>query len=510
MNRQRKRSGRSGKQNRKDHSIQQSPWRQVPNRYKPFEVLDEDGLERIQRESLRVLREIGIEVLSPRALKFLEREGASVDWSNNRARLDSAMVEACVKRAPGQFRVHARNPAHDLIIGEGYMAFAPCGTPAYCSDLEIGRRAGTLSDVRNLMKLGQSLNTVHFFASFQVEPLDVPVPLRPLKGYEAFTTLTDKIWRIFALDQNGIDDAIGLHCLASQCEPDDLIARPALVNHITVNSPLRLDGAQADGLIEVARLNQVNVVTAFAMSGAMAPITTAGTLVQQNAEVLAAIVLAQCVRPGAPVVYGAVASNVDMRTGSPMFGTPEHARALIASGQLARRNGLPYRPGSYTASNSLDAQAIYESQMSLWSSMLSHGNMIFHALGWLEGGLTCSFEKMIIDAEMLQMLAEFMLPIDVSEDSLGFAAISEVGPGGHFFGTAHTLDRYEDAFYRPLVSDGASYPEWVERGSLSANDRATRIWKQLLADYQSPALDPAIAEEIGAYTSRREVEIMGQ
>lgn len=506
----RRKSGRSGKQDRRDHSVRQSPWRQVQNCYKPFEVIDEDGLELIHRESLKVLQEIGIEILSPSALKILENEGAAIDWENNRARLDGAMVDECLSRAPGQFRVHARNPAHDLIFGGRYMAFAPCGTPPYCSDLENGRRAGTLADARNFMKLGQSLNTVHFFQSFQVEPQDVPVPLRALKGYEAFTTLTDKIWRIFALTKDGIDDAVALHCLAAECEPDDLLERPALANHVTVNSPLRLDGAQAEGLIAVARLNQVNIITAFAMAGAMAPVTVAGTLVQQNAEVLATAVLAQCVRPGAPVIYGAVTSNVDMKSGSPMFGTPEQSRGLIASGQLARQYGLPYRPGVYNASNALDAQAIYETQNSLWSSVLAHGNAIFHALGWLEGGLTCSFEKMIIDAEMLQQLSEFLLPIDLSKDSLGFSAIAEVGPGGHFFGAAHTLERYEHAFYEPLVSDRSNYEEWIGRGSPTTNERATQIWKQMLSEYQPPELDPAIADAIGAYTKRREKEIMGR
>ena len=361
------RRGSTRRKRRTERCIRQLPWRQVENQYPPYEILDATAVEAIHKESIRVLQEIGLEVHSADALRTFQSAGASIDWRSNRVRFEEAMIDECVAHAPKQFQIHARNPAHNITVGGGFMAFSPCGTPAYCSDLQRGRRVGTLEDARNLLKLGQSLNSVHLFCSLQTEPQDVPVPLRALSAYEAFTTLTDKIWRIFALERESIDDAVAVYCLATESTPEHLLERPALVNHVTVNSPLLLDGAQADGLIEVARLNQVNIITSFAMSGAMAPVTVAGALVQQNAEVLAAAVLAQCVRPGAPVVYGAVASNVDMRSGSPMFGTPEHARALIASGQLARRYGLPYRPGSYPASNVDDGQAIYESQVSLWS-----------------------------------------------------------------------------------------------------------------------------------------------
>jgi trimethylamine--corrinoid protein Co-methyltransferase len=235
----------------------------------------------------------------------------------------------------------------------------------------------------------------------------------------------------------------------------------------------------------------------------MAPVTLAGTLAQQNAEALAGITLAQIVRPGAPVVYGAFTSNVDMRSGSPSFGTPEYAKAAQASGQLARRYGLPFRSSSVTSSNVVDAQATYESMLSLWAAISGGANIIVHAAGWLEGGLTASFEKLIVDAEMLQMMAEYLRPIEVSAETLALDAIAEVGPGGHFFGAQHTMSRYQTAFYEPFLSERRNFEAWQEAGSQDAQQRANRIWKELLETYQPPPLDPAIDEALQAYVERR-------
>jgi trimethylamine--corrinoid protein Co-methyltransferase len=235
----------------------------------------------------------------------------------------------------------------------------------------------------------------------------------------------------------------------------------------------------------------------------MAPVTLAGALTQQNAEALAGIALTQMVNPGAPVIYGGFTSNVDMKTGAPAFGTPEYAKAVLAGGQLARRYRLPYRSSNTTASNVADAQAAYEAGMSLWPTVMGHANYILHAAGWLEGGLTASYEKMVLDAEMLQMMAEFLQPVVVDDDTLGLDAMAEVGPGGHFFGAAHTLARYETAFYQPMVSDWRNFETWEESGSLTATQRANGIWKQLLAEYQAPPLDASIAEALDAFVAHR-------
>jgi trimethylamine--corrinoid protein Co-methyltransferase len=282
-----------------------------------------------------------------------------------------------------------------------------------------------------------------------------------------------------------------------------LVDKPVFSCVINTNSPLQLDVPMAQGLIAMAEHGQVVIVTPFTLAGAMSPITLAGALAQQHAEALAGIALCQIIRPGVPVMYGGFTSNVDMKSGSPAFGTPEYAKAAQASGQLARHIGVPFRSSNVTASNLVDAQAAYESMMSLWGALLGGAHLIEHAAGWLEGGLTASFEKLIIDAEMLQLMAEYFSPIEVTKETLALDAIREVGPAGHFFGTAHTLERYESAFYVPLVSNWENFQTFSEGGGLDATERAHRIWKRILAAYEQPPLDPGIDEALRDYVDRR-------
>jgi trimethylamine--corrinoid protein Co-methyltransferase len=262
-----------------------------------------------------------------------------------------------------------------------------------------------------------------------------------------------------------------------------------------------------EGLIEMASHGQAVVITPFTLMGAMAPVSLAAALAQQNAEALFGVVLAQLVRPGTPVMYGAFTSNVDMRSGAPAFGTPENAKANVASGQLARRYRLPYRTSNASASNAADAQGVYETEMSLWGAVLGHGNLVYHAAGWQEGGLTASFEKLVLDVEMLQLMTEFLKPIVVDEDELGFDAIRRVPSGGHFFGEPHTLERYEHAFYQPLVSNWQNYENWQLGGGKDATQRATDLWKQALREYEEPAMDPATREALDAYAAERRAAI---
>jgi trimethylamine--corrinoid protein Co-methyltransferase len=285
-----------------------------------------------------------------------------------------------------------------------------------------------------------------------------------------------------------------------------MLREPTLITNVNANSPLQYDSPMLWGMIEMAQRNQVVVVTPFTLAGAMAPVSIAGALVQQNAEALAGIAFLQIVNPGAPSVYGGFTSNVDMKTGSPAFGTPENAKATLIGGQLARRYRLPYRSSNVNASNAPDAQAVYESQMTIWPAVLAHANLLHHGLGWLEGGLCASFEKFIIDAEMLQMMAEFMKPVVIDQAELALDAIADVGPGGHFFSTPHTLARYETAFYRPLLSDWRNFETWQEDGAIDATRRANRIYKALLAEYQPPSLDPAIKENLDAFVTKRIAE----
>jgi trimethylamine--corrinoid protein Co-methyltransferase len=473
------------------------------NTYEPVRVLSEDQLAAIHDASMRILEELGIEFLLPEAVAMLRSAGATVAGDGLRVRFDRALVAELVAKAPPRFTLHARNPARNLAIGGRNVVFACVGSAPNASDLEGGRRPGNWKDFQDLVRLGQALNVVHCFGGYPVEPTDLPAPTRHLDCIRTFIALTDKVYRPYALGSGRIRDAIEMTRIARGIPEARLEAEPSLFTNINVNSPLRIDGPMLAGVLEMARWNQPVAVTPFTLAGAMSPATIAGALAQQNAEALAGIAFCQIARPGLPVIYGGFTSNVDMKTGAPAFGTPEYARAALAGGQLARRYNLPYRSSNANAANAVDAQAAYESQTSLWSAVMGHANLVMHAAGWMEGGLVASFEKMVLDAELLQAMAEFLRPIPVDDDTLGLAAMREVGPGGHFFGAAHTLQRYDTAFYAPLVSDWRNHETWREAGSPDAAQHAHRIYKQLLAEYQPPPLDPAIMEELDAYVAKR-------
>ncbi|NOR37602.1 MAG: methyltransferase, partial [Woeseiaceae bacterium] len=328
--------------------------------------------------------------------------------------------------------------------------------------------------------------------------------------YLAQHRLLDKNCQAYALGRERTVDAIEMACIALGANREELARRPALLAIINTNSPMQLDIPMTEAVIELAGAGQVCCITPFTLAGSMSPATLAGTLMQQTAEVLAVATFSQVIKPGAPIVYGSFASNVDMRSGAPALGTPEYTKSAQASGQIARRLGLPFRSSNTTVSNCVDAQAAFESQMSLWGSVMGHANLVNHAAGWLEGGLTASFEKLIVDAEMLQMIAEYLRPIDVNDDELAVDAIAEVGPGGHHFGTSHTLERYETAFYTPILSNRQNYESWQEAGSEDIAVRANTIWKQLLNEYEQPPLDPAIEEELVAYADKRRPVLLAE
>jgi trimethylamine--corrinoid protein Co-methyltransferase len=319
--------------------------------------------------------------------------------------------------------------------------------------------------------------------------------------------LTDKVWRPYATVPGANQDGFEIAALAHGISLESLSNRPSLITNTNINSPLKFDDAMADGLIAMSRMGQVVVVSSFTLAGAMAPITLEGTLMQQNAEVLSGVVLAQIVRHGSPVVYGSFTSNVDMKTGSPSLGTPEYTKMAIVSGQLARKYKLPYRTSNASSSNIVDAQSIYESQMSIWGALLGGVDILFQGHGWMESGLTTSFEKFIIDSEMLQMVTEAMKPLSISDDSLAIDVVDKVGPGGHFFGTDHTLARYKDAFYQPMVSDWRNFESWEEDGGFDSVQRANKIWKQILHEYEPPYLDESKREAIAAYVPTRKKQL---
>ncbi|MFP6745596.1 MAG: trimethylamine methyltransferase family protein [Alphaproteobacteria bacterium] len=502
----RDKAARRRKKDRTSGTLKQLPRRTISNPYPPIEVLSDDQIEAIHEGSLDVLENLGMKMLSGQALDLLAAAGADVDRDSQQVRLDRGLVLDAVAKAPSEFTLHARNPANNVVIGGSRIAITPVSSAPNCSDLDRGRRPGTYDDFNNFLRIAQDLNIIHFLGGYPVEPQDLPVPTRHLDCYYSFITLTDMAWRTYSLSVQRCIDGIDMAAIALGKSRDEMAIEPAIMTMINTNSPLLLDGPMADGMIEMARAGQAVAITPFTLSGAMAPVTIAGALTQQNAEALAAMAVVQIAAPGAPMVYGGFTSNVDMKTGAPAFGTPENTQAALAGGQLARRYGIPYRSSNVNASNAADAQSAYESEMAVWGAFMGHANIIHHGAAWLEGGLCASFEKMIIDAEILQMMAEFLEPIVVDDDSLAIDAMAEAGPGGHFFGTAHTLARYETAFYQPMVSDWRNFETWEEQGALTATQRANGIWKQMLKDYQPPALDPAIDEELQTFIARRKEE----
>ena len=503
------RQSRPNRRPRRERSTaHQLAWREVVNRFPPLEAVSRDELAFIQDRSLRVLEEIGIEFLHDRALDILAGAGADVDRATKRVRFPRALVGEAVAKAPPEFTLHARNPERSITIGGNRIAFCPVASPPFAHDLKHGRREGNFADFCDFLRLAQSLNSLHLFGGYPVEPTDLPAASRHLDCLSAFVTLTDRAWHAYSLGAERIDDALSIISIARGKPREILKSEPSIVTVVNANSPLRFDTPMLDGMMAMAEHGQPVIVTPFTLAGAMAPATVAGAVTQQNAEALAGMTLVQLVNPGTPMVYGGFTSNVDMKTGAPAFGTPEYARATMIGGQLARLNGVPYRSSNANASTSVDAQAAYESQVSLWSAVMSHANIVLHAAGWLEGGLVASFEKMVIDADTIQMITEVLEPVEVTDEEIGMAAMADVGPGGHFFGTQHTLERYETAFYTPMVSDWSSFENWQEAGCVDAAGRASRLARSFIESWEAPALDPAIAEELAAFVARRREEIL--
>ena len=501
-----RRRARRERRARRDASaaVPRLPWRTVRNPHPPIRILSEDQIEAIHEASLRVLRDIGMKVLSPRARALYAGAGAGVDEARALVRFEPAMIEEYMAMAPPAFTMKARNPAKSLCFGGNVVNFALVGGPSFVSDLDRGRRAGGHEDHRNFMKLCHSFDIIHMGVACPLAPLDLAATTRHLDMYYGAATLHDKVWTGSLLGGYRAHDAVEMARIAHGLTRDELLAQPPIVlGNVNTNSPRQLDANMSDGLIELASVGQPVIVTPFTLLGAMAPTTIAGALTQQNAEALAGMVLCQIVRPGVPVVYGGFTSNVDMKSGAPAFGTPEYAKATQAGAQLARRYRVPFRASSTNASNAVDAQAAYESEMSLWASVMAHANIVNHAAGWLEGGLTASYEKLVIDAEMCQLIAEYLEPVVVDDDTLAVDAIAEVPPGGHFFGATHTLARYEDVFYTPIVSDWRNFETWRESGARGAAERANAIWKQLLAEYEPPPIDPGVDEALREYVTKR-------
>ncbi|WP_299850762.1 trimethylamine methyltransferase family protein [uncultured Roseovarius sp.] len=498
------RRGRAAK--RQSEAVKQfdKAWRQWVNPYPPIEQFSADQIEEIHLASLKVLRDTGIRVLSDPARAHYLNAGMT-SGADNVIHFDPDLVMDLIGQAPSAVTLKSRASDRNVIIGGRNVGITTSAGSPNCSDLQGGRRPGTQADFDKFCKVAQSFDVIHLFGPV-VEPQDVPINLRHLTMARSVMTLTEKIPFVYFRGQQAIADSYEILRIANGLTHDEFLNTPTCYSVANSNSPLQLDELMCRGIIDSARAGQMMVLTPFTLAGAMAPVTIAGALVMQNAEALAGLCLSQIVRPGAPVCYGSFTSNVDMKTGAPAFGTPEYVKAAFASGQLARRYNLPLRSSAPTASNAPDAQAAYESQMSLWGALMGGTNLLLHGAGWLEGGLTISAEKFIIDVEVLQMFAELFKPLEVSDATLGLEAIADVGHGGHFFGTQHTLERFETAFYSPLLSDWSNFENWSERGAVDTTTRANQIWHETLNAYQPPGFDPARLEEMDDFIARRTAE----
>jgi trimethylamine---corrinoid protein Co-methyltransferase len=487
------------------HAERARRYRNLVNPFEPVRLFSADQIESLHDAALGLLERQGMRVLSARGRAALAAAGASVDEASQMVRLDRGLVMQALATVPAEVELTARHPARSCRVGGAHVVFAPVAGPPSVSDLQHGRRTGTIEDFSNFVRLSQAFDVVHVFAQMN-EPQDVPMAERHLETSLALLTLGDKVPNFYCRGDRQLADCFAMLRIAHGIDEATFQAGPRCYSICNTNSPLQLDVPMTEGIMSFAANGQLMIVTPFTLAGAMAPVTIPGALTLAHAEALFGITLTQIVRPGAPVMYGSFTSNVDMKSGSPAFGTPEYAKAALGAGQLARHIGVPWRCSSATASNAADAQAAYESQMSLWGALLGGCHFVLHAAGWLEGGLTASFEKFILDVEMLQMFAELFQPVAASAEEIGIDAVAEVGPGGHFFAAAHTMQRYRDAFYTPLVSDWRNYGAWAEAGAKTATERAAVVCRATLASFQPPPLDVAVHEELRAYVERRRRE----
>ncbi|MEE3186198.1 MAG: trimethylamine methyltransferase family protein [Actinomycetota bacterium] len=495
------RGRRSNRPKTRNLVAEQPAWEQPRNRFDPLRAVSEDELDAIHHASLRVLSETGIDFLDVTARSQLAAAGADVE--GDRVRFEPSLIEALIASAPAEFILHGRDHIRDLHFGGNHIIYTSVASPPFVTGLGQGRRDGNRRDYRNLIKMGQVLNAVHTVAGYPVEPMDIHPSVRHLVATHDMLTLSDKASFVYSLGRQRNLDAIEMVRIARGIDHHTLEKETSIYSVINASTPLRYDTVMLHGIQEMSARNQLIIITPFTLAGAMAPVTIAGAVVLQNAEALAGIAYTQVVRPGSPVAYGGFTSNVDMRSGSPAFGTPEYWKACLLGGQLARRYGLPYRSSNVNASNSVDAQSAYESVIAIWGAVMGGVNLLLHGTGWLEGGLLTSYEKFVIDADLLNMVTEMLRPVTVDDASLAVEAIAEVGPAGHFFGSPHTQERYASEHFQPMVSAWSNYETWQEKGGLETHQRAERLAQEIIDAHEEPPMREERRNELDEFLERR-------
>ena len=474
------------------------------NRMPRYEILSPDAIAVLDKGWRRIVSEIGVQFAKPEAVELFRRAGQKIE--DDVVRFDPEFVLEQVAKAPREFDVQARNPANTVHIGGDQMVFSAVYGSPFIREGDV-RRDATLDDFRRLAMLSQAFPQLDSAGGVICEPNDAPLDSRHLDMIYALQTLTDKIYMGNVVSGPNAADTIAMTEILFGGRAA-IEATPATISLVNCNSPLRWDDRMLDAQFEYCAANQPVVLTPFLLMGAMSPVTIPAALVQQLAEALTGIALAQLIRPGCPVIFGSFLSNIDMQSGSPSFGTPESGIGLLCTGQLARHFGLPFRTGGgLNSSQTCDAQAAYESLMTLLPTFLAGTNFVMHAAGWLEGGLVSCYEKFIVDVELLRMLRVEFTPLEIDEAALAFGAHDEVRHGGHFLGAAHTMERFRECFYRPLLSSTANYERWLRLGGLDATARAGEICAKTLEGYEQPPLDEAIEAELSEYVTRRRAEL---
>jgi trimethylamine---corrinoid protein Co-methyltransferase len=497
--------GRAGRQAaRASHHIAREPF--LTRTLQPFEVLNEEGLATIEHNADTILEQVGLEFRGDAdALRLFREAGADVE--GERVRFPRGMCRQIVQAsAPRIFTQYARNEANGVQIGGTATVLAPNYGSPFVRDLDHGRRYGTIEDFRNFVKLAYMSPHLHHSGGTVCEPVDVPVNKRHLDMVYSHIRYSDKPFMGSVTAPERARDTVEMARITFGA--DYLEDHAVILSLINANSPLVWDGTMLGAARAYAEANQATLLTPFILAGAMAPVTAAAVCAQTLAEALGGMTFVQLIRPGAPVVLGSFASSMSMQSGAPTFGTPEPALVLYAMAALARRLGVPFRSGgNLCASKVPDAQAAYESAQTFIPTILAGVNFVLHAAGWLEGGLAVGYEKFIMDADQCGMAAVFVKGIDLSENGQAVDAILENGPGQHFLGTAHTLANFETAFYRSEIADNNSFEQWQEDGSLDAAQRANRIWKRMLREYEAPPIDEGIDEELREFIAKRKASM---
>ncbi|THH37172.1 trimethylamine methyltransferase [Aliishimia ponticola] len=500
------RSGRRRGKQRDAAPARRTDYSRLRNPFPPMDVFSADEIAAMHETALRTLEELGVKVLLPEARALFRQGGARVDDSTQMVTIGREMVEAALASAPKSILARAGARNRDVLLELGVLNFQPGAGAPHATDLERGRRPGTARDFRELTRLTQAFDVLHMLPPL-VEPQDVPTHLRHYFTMEAQLTESDKLPFVFARGTPQTQDSFEMLQGFRGLSDADFAAAPHCYTIINTNSPRTLDIPMAQGLIDFARARQVAIVTPFTLMGAMAPITVAGAITLSHLEALAAITLSQLAQPGAPILYGTFTSNVDMKSGSPAFGTPGHFHASLAAGQLARHIGLPWRSAAGSAANMNDVQAANENQFGLWGCLMAGASVVIHAAGWLEGGLSVSYEKLICDIEVLNMVAELCAGAQAGADEIGFdTALSTVQPGGHFFDAPQTMARYQTEFYQPVVHSYANFRTWTERGAEDTSARATGIWKSIVEAGPGITPDAARVAAMQDFIAKRSAE----